>query len=220
MHLFWTATGTDQGKTYVLSKMVSYLYPKVQALKPIISGWSASEENDLTELLKAQKMSINFSGIQELNWQKFAAPLSPDQAAHLEGQSVDYEGLIDFCRKKMAQKTCWIEGVGGVMVPLTANKTVLDWMRALDCKVVLVTSSYLGTLSHTLTAVEVLKHFKIKIQLIIINQTPNSDLSLIDTQRSLQSFIADIPIMPWFYKQACPSTEMFSILGVDGLVSV
>ena len=42
-----------------------------------------------------------------------------------------------------------IEGIGGIMVPLDARHTVLDWMNALDLPLLLVAGSYLGSLSHT-----------------------------------------------------------------------
>ena len=50
-----------------------------------------------------------------------------------------------------------IEGVGGIVVPLNDRHTVLDWMIALNVPLVLVTGTYLGTLSHTLTCIDVLK---------------------------------------------------------------
>ncbi len=39
------------------------------------------------------------------------------------------------------------------MVPLDDTHTVLDWIAELGAPVLLVAGSYLGTLSHTLTAV-------------------------------------------------------------------
>ena len=50
-----------------------------------------------------------------------------------------------------------IEGIGGIMVPLDDEHTVLDWMLVLQLPVILVAGSYLGTLSHTLTALDVLR---------------------------------------------------------------
>ena len=42
------------------------------------------------------------------------------------------------------------------MVPLDDTHTVLDWIAAVDAPVLLVTGSYLGSLSHTLTALGML----------------------------------------------------------------
>ena len=51
----------------------------------------------------------------------------------------------------------FIEGVGGIMVPLDGARTVLDWMAALEIPLLLVVGGYLGTISHTLTALDVLR---------------------------------------------------------------
>ena len=50
----------------------------------------------------------------------------------------------------------FIEGVGGIMVPLDRKHTVLDWAKALGLPLIVVAGSYLGTISHTLTALRVI----------------------------------------------------------------
>ena len=71
-----------------------------------------------------------------------------------ENRAIDFDALVDFSRDAVAatKGTLLIEGIGGIMVPLDDKHTVLDWMTALHIPLVLVTGSYLGTLSHTLTA--------------------------------------------------------------------
>ena len=49
-----------------------------------------------------------------------------------------------------------IEGAGGVMSPIASDGLNLDLIRELDAHPVLVAGSYLGTISHTLTALRVL----------------------------------------------------------------
>ena len=80
-------------------------------------------------------------------------------AARKEGKAVDFGALVDFCRRAIAAcpGTLLIEGIGGVMVPLDEKHTVLDWMAALNIPVVLVAGSYLGSLSHTLTALDAMR---------------------------------------------------------------
>ena len=56
-----------------------------------------------------------------------------------------------------ADTTILIEGVGGLMSPVTAEATGLDWLKALDLPALLVSGSYLGAISHALTAVETLR---------------------------------------------------------------
>ena len=82
--------------------------------------------------------------------------------------------------------TLFIEGVGGVMAPLDARHTVLDLMAALKLPVILVTGSYLGTLSHTLTALEVLRARDIQVATLVINESAASAVSLADTAASIK----------------------------------
>ena len=64
-----------------------------------------------------------------------------------------------------------IEGVGGIMVPLDERHTVLDWMSALRLPVLLVAGSYLGTISHTLTALHVLAQRNLDIAAVVVSES-------------------------------------------------
>jgi dethiobiotin synthetase len=126
---------------------------------------------------------------------RFAAPLSPDMAAAREGKSIDFDAMIKLCRDVVAASdgTLFIEGVGGVMVPLDARFTVLDWMVALDLPVVLVTGSYLGTISHTLTALDVLVRRNLKLAGLVVNESP-TDIPLKDTIAAIKRFAPNVPL--------------------------
>ena len=67
----------------------------------------------------------------------------------------------------------FIEGVGGIMVPLEAKRTVLDWMAALNIPLILVVGGYLGAISHTLTALDVIAAPRAEDQsTVVVNETP------------------------------------------------
>lgn len=99
-------------------------------------------------------------------------------AALREGRALDYGKLIAFCRERVAatapDETLYIEGVGGVMVPLTDDRTVLDWMADLSLPVLLVAGTYLGTISHTLTAALALRERHIPVRAIILSESADS----------------------------------------------
>ena len=84
--------------------------------------------------------------------------MSPDLAAAREGRSIDVDSVVTFCQTAIEQRRdiLLIEGVGGVMVPLDGERTILDVMMALQLPLILVTGCYLGTISHTLTALDAL----------------------------------------------------------------
>jgi len=80
-------------------------------------------------------------------------------------------------------------------VPLDERRTVLDWMAALNIPVVLVAGSYLGSLSHTLTALDAMRSRTIAVSAVVLNETVGSTVSMADTEATLDRFLAPIPIV-------------------------
>jgi len=122
---------------------------------------------------------------------RFTAPLSPDMAAEAEGKTLDFDRLIADSRHRIAaaEDILLIEGVGGIMVPLDDRHTVLDWMAALNLPVLLVAGSYLGTISHTLSAVDVLTRRGLEIAALVISETEGSTVGLDRTVATMRRFI-------------------------------
>jgi dethiobiotin synthetase len=199
--VFVTATGTDIGKSFVARGLIRALHAQgrtVDALKPIVSGYDPAhaDASDPGLLLAELGRPAHADEIGRIAPWRFAAPLSPDMAAHREGRAIDFDALVAFCRKSIAAAdTLVIEGVGGVMVPLDNQHTVLDWMAALDLPVVLIAGSYLGTLSHTLTAVDVLVRRKIPLAALVVSETPGSTVALADTVETLRRFLPPTPLL-------------------------
>lgn len=197
---FVTATGTDIGKTFVTAGLIRHLRghdKKVSALKPIVSGFDLATAalSDPGVLLEAMGEPIVPETLDRVSPWRFAAPLSPDMAAAREGKSIDYAAMLGLCRDVIAasEGTLFIEGVGGIMVPLDARFTVLDWMVALGLPVVLVTGSYLGTISHTLTALDVLARRNLKLAGLVVNESP-TDIPLKDTIAAIRRFAPNVPM--------------------------
>ncbi|MDP1527130.1 MAG: dethiobiotin synthase [Rhodocyclaceae bacterium] len=187
---FITATGTDLGKTWLTAGLVAAVRARgmpVQALKPVMSGYDPARHAD-SDLAKV--------GAGKTAW-VYAAPLSPDLAAAKEGKTIDFAALVDWCRSEIAshEGLLLIEGVGGVMVPLTASQTVREWMAALGVPVVLVCGTYLGSLSHTLSALAALREVGVVPAVIVVNESAASTVSVEDTLASLVPHIGPIPLV-------------------------
>jgi dethiobiotin synthetase len=200
--VFITATGTDVGKTFVAAGLIRALRSQgraVDAVKPVMSGFdmAALAESDSGRLLSALGRPLTQSELIAMSPWRFAAPLSPDMAAAREGRSVDFEELLAWSRDRIARHAdvLLIEGVGGVMVPLDASHTVLDWMVALGAPVLLVAGSYLGTISHTLSALDVLRRNKLEVMAVVISETAGSSVALDETVATLSRFAAGTPIV-------------------------
>jgi dethiobiotin synthetase len=198
---FVTATGTDIGKTFVTAGLIRHLRAmngKVSALKPVVSGFDIATAalSDPGVLLEALGESVVPATLDRLSPWRFSAPLSPDMAAAREGRALDFNAIVETCRRAIAQEpgTLFIEGVGGVMVPLDARHTVLDWMAALNLPVLLVAGSYLGSISHTLTALDCLGRCGLAVAALVINETGDGAVPLAETVSTLARFAADTPI--------------------------
>ena len=195
---FVTATGTDIGKTFVTAGLIRHLRAqgrRVSALKPVISGFDDVAGSDTAILLDALGETATPEAVARLSPWRFTAPLSPDMAASRQGRRVDFAALVEFCRGADASGTLFIEGVGGIMVPLDDTHTVLDWMAALRLPLVLVAGSYLGTLSHTLTALRVIAAAKLDVAALVVNESQGATVPLDETAATLARFALGVPIV-------------------------
>jgi len=187
---FITATGTDIGKTWLTAGLLAACRARgapVRALKPVMSGYDPARHED-SDIAKV--------GAGRTAW-VYAAPLSPDLAAAKEGKAIDFDALLSWCRGEIDRNDglLLIEGVGGAMVPLTVRHTVRDWIAALGVPTLLVCGSYLGALSHTLTALAALREAGVVPVIIVVNESAGSTVSLEDTLASLAPHVGGIPLV-------------------------
>jgi dethiobiotin synthetase len=198
--IFVTATGTDVGKTFVMAGLIRHFRAAgrpVEALKPIVSGFdpAALQASDPGVLLAALGRPVTIEEIERIAPWRFTAPLSPDLAAAREGRAIGFDELLDFSRRPAKTGSILlIEGVGGVMVPLDNKHTVLDWMKALHIPVLVVTGSYLGTISHTLTALHVLAQRNLDIAAVVVSESETGGATLDDTLASIARFAQPIDV--------------------------
>lgn len=149
---FVTGTGTDVGKTYFSSLFMAKYAEKYsfQYWKPIQTG--ILESSDTQFIQKITKLPIeNFrSPLYELK-----APASPHYAAKLENQEIDPKFVLGEISKVRKQNVL-IEGAGGIFVPWTDQYMTLRGIQESNLDVVLVVSSELGTINHSLMSLDIL----------------------------------------------------------------
>lgn len=199
---FITSTGTGIGKTLLtcaLAWQLRQLGRSVTALKPVISGYDP-DDMTIDSALILQSCGIQPTGalMETISPWRYRAALAPVMAAAQEDHPIDIRQLFDFCREHAELDTDILltEGVGGVMAPLTSRHTVLDWMVALNWPVILTTGTYLGTISHTLTALEVLRSRGLTLQALVISESSHDPVSLDETATVMEKFLPKtIPIV-------------------------
>ena len=186
--LFVAGAHTEIGKTHAgcgLLRAARGAGWSVDALKPVVSGfderdWSTSDPG---RILAAMGRTLDRPGLQALSPWRYHAALAPPSAARLEGRRLPMGEVADFCRARSLDSRAelmLVEGVGGIMSPIAEDGLTLDLLEALDCPCILVGGGYLGAVSHTLTALEVLRSRGRTPVAIVISEDADGEAPALD----------------------------------------
>lgn len=158
--IFVTATGTDIGKTFISSLMLRSA-KDWSYWKPVQTGGQAVDQNSILQIAPMAKIS-------PLKKYEYDLPASPDQAAAAEYALAP--SVKDLVQISLGAKNLLVEGAGGLMVPLNdRQETWLDFLELTRMPVLLVASSGLGTINHTLLSLEALNNRSIPVLGLILN---------------------------------------------------
>jgi dethiobiotin synthetase len=172
--LFITGTDTGAGKTYVtagLARQLRFQGRPVNVCKPVATGAAASEGRRWSEdtLRLAEAAGV---GPDLVTAWTFAEPAAPPVAAGLEGVALSLPLIAAFVRRKLAPNVLTlVEGVGGLLCPLTKSETVADLAALLGLPLLVVAPRTLGTLNHTLLTLEVARHRGLPVVGLVLTAT-------------------------------------------------
>ncbi len=199
MNLFITGIGTNVGKTVVSAILTEAL--QADYWKPVQSGVVEGKDSDTVKSLISNTKTVFHPESYLLK-----EPLSPHFAAKLDGVEIELDKIIShYVRlsgvEVKSNNHLIIEGAGGLLVPINSTQYVIDIAKQLDCEIVLVISSYLGCINHSLLSIDYLKrnHFKIKALVFNGEFEPAVKQSIINY--SSESQIIDIPTLNSLNKQ-------------------
>ncbi len=161
MKIFVTATNTGIGKTHTTLRLLSLVYRygmKPGVMKPIETGVVGSPEDSSKLFTKCQEFNEEFLSLtlSDIVPYTFSLPAAPFVAKG------DEKIAIDKIIEKMEElhKRCdilFIEGAGGLMVPIEKDFYMIDLIKAMEARALLVTPSYLGCINETLLSMEALE---------------------------------------------------------------
>jgi dethiobiotin synthetase len=196
---FVTGTGTDIGKTYFSCQLITAFRSQgidVRALKPVISGYTDATVagSDTGLFLKSLGLGTSEAEIASVSPWRFLAPLSPDVAAEREGQQLKLDDIVAFCRSgARGSSVCLVEGAGGIMSPLGHDFTNIDLAAVLGARSILLAGSYLGAISHALTACEAMRIRQAGPDVIVVMESVDGAMSVDETARSISRFTS-VPV--------------------------
>lgn len=195
--LFVTSSGTEIGKTLITSALAHQLRgTDTLVLKPVVSGYEpeTAADSDPGRILAAQGRPVTEAAVAAIAPWRFKTPVAPDVAARLEGRAVTAADIAAFCATSGAgRETLIVEGAGGLMAPIAERQTFLDVLAITRWPSLLVVGSYLGTLSHTYTAVETLRARGLPIAGIVISESAGGG-SIAELTRSIAAFLPELPL--------------------------
>lgn len=184
--IFVTGIDTDAGKSYATGWLANELTRqgrKVMTQKFIQTGnVGRSEDIELHRLIMGQTT-------ENEPWEDtapviFSYPASPHLSAKIDGTQVDLN-KIDAARKRLEAQcdTLLIEGAGGLMVPVDEDLLTIDYILSRRLDVALVTNGRLGSISHTLLALEAIRTRGLKLRYLLYNAYFDSDKIIAEETR-------------------------------------
>lgn len=172
MHgLFITATDTGAGKTYVtagLARLWRREGRPFRVCKPVATG-AESEWSEDTRLLAEASGDADLQAITPYT---FAVAAAPSVAARLAGTTLRLEDLAAAVRRRAVEgNAVLVEGVGGLLCPLTERETIADLALELALPLIVVARRSLGTLNHTLLTVETAQRRGLRLAGVVVTAT-------------------------------------------------
>ncbi len=172
--IFITGIDTDIGKTIVTGLLAAYLKSKninVITQKLVQTGCTEVSEDILMhrKIMKIKTLDEDKSGLTCPYIFKY--PSSPNLAAKIEKRSIDKKKISDATEVlKESYDTVLIEGAGGLYVPLNDQLNIIEYIKENNYPVILVSSSQLGSINHTLLSLEALKQNNIDLIGVVYNR--------------------------------------------------
>ncbi len=153
---FISGTDTGVGKTLVASILVN----KLNAIyyKPIQCG---KDEDGNKDSDIVNKICYKKTILEETYF--FKKPLSPNIASKYEKRKVEMKSFKEIFKKQFKKKL-FIEGAGGLNVPINNKFLMIDLIKFFNLPVILVCRTKLGTINHSLLSISLLKQKRIKLQ--------------------------------------------------------
>jgi dethiobiotin synthetase len=210
--LFITGTDTGVGKTLIACGLAWLLRRRrinVGIMKPFATGnqiYSRNFKSQDTELLAA---AANVGDMDdELNPVFFPIAASPLMASMITKNRISLKSVLSaFQRIRRRHEFVVVEGIGGIMVPLTNSYLLGDFVKLLGLQLIVVSRPNLGSVNHTLLTVNACKKYGLDIVGIIINRMPSKpDIVESMTPQFIRK-LTGIPIIAIIPEQARPNSQ-------------
>jgi dethiobiotin synthetase len=202
--MFVTGTDTEVGKTVVAGAVCAALRARgadVAAFKPVVTGIEEPSETGWPadhELLAA----VTGERPADVAPVTFGPAVSPHLAAELAGVALEPASLVAAARAAADRaELLVVEGVGGLMVPLTLGYSIRDLARELALPLVVAARPALGTINHTLLTLEAARGVGLTVAGVVLTPWPSEPSALQRSNKdSIQRLggvaVSTLPVIP------------------------
>jgi dethiobiotin synthetase len=196
---FITGTDTGVGKTVVTACLATlFKNHGVGVMKPIETGVDpkcSSAANSDAKLL--MEVSGTTDAEEEVCPYRLKVPASPYQASQIAGTPIQPATILEqFKILQSRHNMMLVEGIGGLLVPITARYNVADLALEIGLPLIIVSRIRLGSLNHTLLTINAARQHGLKIKGIILNKQESGDLDEVEKQqKTLIEELSDTPIL-------------------------
>ncbi len=167
-----TGTDTDVGKTWVtcrLAEDLRALGAVVRTVKPLESGCAAGDagaHEDGVLLARAAAQGAPSEALIRL-----PAPVAPPVAADEAGITLDWDEVVARTRAALdGADVALVEGAGGLLSPLTWERTAVDLAQALDAEALVVAADRLGAINHVRLTVGALERAGVTCAAVVLSE--------------------------------------------------
>jgi dethiobiotin synthetase len=219
--LFVTGTDTGVGKTVVTAAVARLLCRAgrvCRVRKPVATGATLGDGRLVSDDTRCLAEAVGeLDRFDEITPWVFAAPVAPPVAARQVGVRLSLEAIAAAVRRRQPEHgRVLVEGVGGLLCPLTENETVADLAVELGLPLVVVARRSLGTLNHTLLTVEAARRRGLVIAGVIVNETTRPAGLAEATNIAELARRIDVPILAVVpYQEATVVDVSPALAGVD-----
>jgi len=143
---------------------------------------------------------------------RFKLSASPYQAAKTEEKEIDPEIILDRFRTLQSKHSMMlVEGIGGLMVPITQRYNVSNLALQIGLPLIIVSRVQVGTLNHTLLTINAAQQHGLKVKGVILNPAYEGELQSIEAEQGkLIKELSNVPILG-----TCPYINDLSSEGFD-----
>lgn len=203
LSLFVGGAHTDVGKTHVAAALIRAARARgltCDAFKPVLSGFAVADwaASDAGRLLGA--LGRGEEALDAMSPLRFAAALAPPLAARREGVRLELADILARCHAWLdaaaAADLRLLEGAGGLMSPIAEDGLALDLAEQLALPSILVGGSYLGAVSHLLTALEVMRTRSLPVLALVVSEDASPEApDFVETVELVGAFAGEIPVL-------------------------